>query len=245
MINSAIFIGEPLEYGPIRIYPPTVKDVVSNSKFQYYKAFLTTSQEELEDQYTEQKRDVSQVPTPFKYLLSLCEESQEVTKLVKEAFQFFIHEDVEILNEASLILIGKAEEVLKQAESLQDLIFLREEEFLDFQNAIREVCGEEKKEPPNPNEHPRIKAMKAKARLRDRVKAKSKDAITFSTCLTSICCMGIGITPLNIGELSYASVNALIERYQEKEKYSLDIESLLAGADSKKIKPKYWIRNLD
>jgi hypothetical protein len=28
-----------------------------------------------------------------------------------------------------------------------------------------------------------------------------------------------------------------------KEKYEIDIDSLLAGADSKKIKPKYWIRN--
>jgi hypothetical protein len=33
--------------------------------------------------------------------------------------------------------------------------------------------------------------------------------------------------------------------YQEQEKYRLDIESLLAGADSKKVKPKYWIRNLE
>ena len=29
------------------------------------------------------------------------------------------------------------------------------------------------------------------------------------------------------------------------EKYDIDIRSLLAGADSKKVKPKYWIRNSD
>ena len=55
--------------------------------------------------------------------------------------------------------------------------------------------------------------------------------------------MGIGITPLNIGELSYAAVIGLLNRYQEKEQYDLDVDSLLAGADSKKVKPKYWIRN--
>jgi hypothetical protein len=33
--------------------------------------------------------------------------------------------------------------------------------------------------------------------------------------------------------------------YQEKEKYRLDIDSILAGGDSKKIKPQYWIRNLE
>jgi hypothetical protein len=57
--------------------------------------------------------------------------------------------------------------------------------------------------------------------------------------------MGLGITPLNIGEMSYASMGELVRTYQEKEKYDLDVRSLLAGADSKKIKPKYWIRNTD
>jgi hypothetical protein len=37
----------------------------------------------------------------------------------------------------------------------------------------------------------------------------------------------------------------LTSMYQGKEKYELDIDSLLAGADSKKVKPKYWIKNLD
>jgi hypothetical protein len=36
-----------------------------------------------------------------------------------------------------------------------------------------------------------------------------------------------------------------MDTYQGKEKYQLDVDSLLAGADSKKIKPEYWIRNLD
>ena len=31
----------------------------------------------------------------------------------------------------------------------------------------------------------------------------------------------------------------------DKEKYMIDVKSILAGADSKKIKPKYWIRNYD
>jgi len=59
--------------------------------------------------------------------------------------------------------------------------------------------------------------------------------------LVAICCMGIGITPLNIGELSYSAAQSIFSMYQGKEKYELDTSCLLAGADSKKIKPKYWI----
>jgi hypothetical protein len=104
-------------------------------------------------------------------------------------------------------------------------------------------------EPPNPDEHPRVKEMKRKARYRDKVKAKQaakgKDGVSLFTLIVSICCMGIGITPLNIGELSFASLKAIMRKYQEKEKYHIDIESLLAGADSKKINPQYWIRNFE
>ena len=41
--------------------------------------------------------------------------------------------------------------------------------------------------------------------------------------------------------------NMILEifHYQEKEKYQLDVDSLLAGADSKKVKPKYWVNNFD
>jgi hypothetical protein len=55
--------------------------------------------------------------------------------------------------------------------------------------------------------------------------------------------MGLGINPLNIGELSYAAIGPLLRTYQEKEKFDMDVRSLQAGADKKKVKPKYWIRN--
>jgi hypothetical protein len=102
-------------------------------------------------------------------------------------------------------------------------------------------------EPIDPEEDPMIAEIKRRARERDRIKAKraskGKDGISLSTCLTAICCMGIGITPLNIGEMSYAAVGPIMKIMQDKEKYDIDIRSLLAGADSKKVKPKYWIRN--
>jgi hypothetical protein len=70
------------------------------------------------------------------------------------------------------------------------------------------ACDQKPVEPPNPNEHPKIKAMKAKARYRDKVKAKqnAKNGITLFTTMASICCMGIGLTPLNIGEISYVAM---------------------------------------
>jgi len=63
--------------------------------------------------------------------------------------------------------------------------------------------------------------------------------------LAAICCSNLGITPLTIGEISYGAVKAIFEMYQNKEKYELDISSLLAGADPHKVQPKHWITNLN
>lgn len=105
--------------------------------------------------------------------------------------------------------------------------------------------GEKEIEPPDPDEDPRVKRIKAKARYRDKIKAKKGMGLKLNSTLISICCMGLGLNPLNIGEISYASIPALVRHYQEKEKYEIDVQSLLAGADSKKVKPKYWIRNIE
>ena len=162
--------------------------------------------------------------------------------MVKKAFYFFTHENVTILLNQKIIILGNIKEKLQQIKDVQELAILNEENFFDFQNLIRKSIGEKLQEPPNPNEHPKIKLMKAKARLRDKIKAK-KNGLSLSVILVSICCMGIGITPLNIGEISYAFVSAIMDTYQAKEKYQIDLESMLAGA--KGVKLKYWIRDFD
>jgi hypothetical protein len=149
-----------------------------------------------------------------------------------------------------MIVVGNIQEVLKSVESLNDLVMITEDDFFDFQNVVRTCIGKKEVERPVPNIDPRIAEIKRKSRRAERLKAKQAakgkgEGITLYTTLVSICCMGLGITPLNIGEMSYVALEAILRKYQEKEKYQLDIDSLLAGADSKKVKPKYWIRNFE
>ena len=250
MNNELFFLGEPRVFKPgVLVYPPTVRQVVANEKFSIYSKLLTYSQEEIEDEFLEAKKTLDVYPTPIEFLLNNSYHNKDYDKLCKEAFEFFLHEEVSFLYEQKLIVVGNLEKVLSEAKTIDDLVLIKEEEFFDFQNLIRECFGKKTVERPNPNEHPKIKEMKRKARYRDRVKAKQvakgKDGISLFTTLVSICCMGLGITPLNIGEMSYVAAESILRKYQEKEKYQLDIDSLMAGADSKKIKPKYWISNFE
>ena len=247
MSKELFFIGEPCPFKEgIFIYPPKTKAIITNEKVGIYIEILTYSQEEIEDNFMASGEFLSDYPTPFEFLLNNSYHNKQYEQYALEAFQFFTGQEVTFLYEAKAIVFGSLKKVLKSIDKIEELILLKEEEFFDFQNLIRDSVGKKRVEPPNPNEHPKIKEMKRKARYRDKVKMKQKNGgITFHASLVSICCMGLGITPLNIGEMSYVAINDILNKYQDKEKYQLDIDTLLAGGDSKKIKPKYWIGNFE
>lgn len=242
MTNTGFLLGYPVDFKHIcMVYPPKVKDVTTNQNYNIYSRLLTLSQEEIEDEYVKAQLDLKELLSPFEYILNNAYNSPQFKRLLEQAFFLFTHETIMILFEQKEIVIGD----IKEVKSVNELRILKEEDYFDFQNLIREATGGKMISPPNPNEDPRVKAIKAKARYRDYLKAKQGKGLNLKTILSSICCMGLGLNPLNIGELSYAAIPALIATYQEKEKYELDVDSLLAGADAKKVKPKYWIRNLD
>lgn len=250
MINDKVFLGFPIKFKDVcEIYPPTVNEVVSNDDFGIYQSFFTITQEDLDDAYLKDET-ITQVPTPFQYLLMNYYQDEEIRQKIEDGFSLFVREPVTIIPEIEMLLIGKAEDDIDPDVDLENPRLLTEENFFDFQNQIRKVIGLKLVDVPAPDdviEDPRIKRWKMKMKEREKILSvkKSKDVPTFGTLLAAICCMGIGLNPLNIGEMSYACVQWLISMYQQNEEYDIDIRSLLAGADSKKVKPKYWIKNID
>ena len=243
MIDDRIFLGFPIEFKNIcKIYPPTVNDVSGDSRFHIYQSLFTMTQEELDDAYLRDNDGTA--PTPFQYLLLNYHQDEQVREYILEGFYKFLHEPVTIEPEIEMILIGVDEEHLDVDKDLDNPRLIKSEDYFEFQNAIRKVMGDRPVEPPDPDEDPRVRRIKAKGRYREKLKAKRQQGPKFGTLLAAICCMGIGLTPLNIGEMSYACVQWLIAMEQQRESYDVDIRALLAGADSKKVKPKYWIKNI-
>lgn len=244
MINSYAFLALPIRKKNYSVYPPTLNDSLNNPNFTQWEGLFTTSQEELEDSIHEHNPSYDgPIPTPWLFLLGSAYEDKEFENTIREAFRFFLHEEITILYENQVIVLGNLEEELAKVNNAEELRIIDEEEFFNLQNTVRTSLGIAPVEKPDPDESPRIKRMKAKARLRDRVKAKKGMGLSLGDSLVSICCMGIGLTPLNIGEISYAALGKIIDRYQRKEAYETDVKSILAGADAKKIHPKYWITN--
>lgn len=246
MINANFFLGLPVAFQDIcSVYPPKVKDILNTKNYSVYRKLFLSSQEDIEDEYTELEMSLDDVPTPLEYLFLMCESDPRIKDIVTEGFEFFIKEPVTLLSDQKMIVVGELKEVLKTVKSVEELRIIKEDNYFEFQQLLRRSIGEKEVEPYDPNLHPKVKYFKAKARLRDRVKAKSKENLTLGATLAAICCMDLNLNPLNIGELSQAAISVLIRYYQEKQKYEIDIKSLLAGADSKKVKPQNWIRNIE
>ncbi len=249
MINEKVLLGLPIDFEDIcQVYPPTVNDVIGNKDFLIYQSLFTITQEELSDAYT--KENIDMIPTPFQYLLMNYYQDEEMAKKIEAGFMKYTHEPVTIVPEIEMLLIGKSEDELDPDVDLENPRLLTEENFFEFQQCIRDVMGEKPAEKPKEEDlslDPRIRRYQQKLREHDKLiaKKKSKQAPSIGTLLAAICCMGIGLTPLNIGEISYACVHWLTAMEQQKEEYDIDIRALLAGADSKKVKPKYWIKNID
>ena len=247
MINERIFLRAPIEFQNIcKIYPPTVNDVVLNENYNTYQYSLTLTQEDLDDEYDKTPQPFGFVtPTPFQYIMANCEANEDFMNIITDALEFFLHEPLTIIPELKIIFIGKYDEDINPDEDFENPRLIKEDNYFDFQNRLREAIGVKAIELPDPDEDPRVRRIKAKARYRDKIKAKKGGGLDLGTSLAALCCMGIGLNPLNIGEISYASVSWLIQLYQQKESYETDVKAIMAGADANKINPKYWIRKLN
>lgn len=242
MNEEQVFIGQPLLFKDICfIYPPFNKDIIKigYQKFLVYLSIVARSQEDIEDELKDNIDSLiaqgASIPTPFEFLMVLTSMDVSIKQIAAEAFEFFLHEKVIFLKEINAIVVGDP----------KDKRLIKDEDFFELQNAIRCAVGSKVLEKPDPNLHPKIRKMKAKQRERDRVKAKKQGGHSFITLLTASCCIGAGITPNNIGDITYAAMNQLIARSQFKEAYDTDVASLLAGADPKKVKIDYWIKDFD
>lgn len=240
MSNEKVLFGYPLEFSDICfIYPPTYNDIAKKGYDKYIELvnILTISQEDLDDTFNEGNDAFDIVaPDPFEYLIVKASLDEKYEKNVIESFKFFTHLQILILFDNFQIVVG----------DLKDRKIIDKFNYFDFQNLLREANGIPLAERPDPNMHPKLKRMKAKGRLRERVKAKQENIqFNFSSQILALCNCGIGLTPSEIGKLTYAAGRGILRMAQQKEKYQTDIQFICAGANSDNIKPKHWMSDFD
>ena len=100
MIDPNFFLGYPVPFKNIcKVYPPKIKDILNNQNYPVYKKLFLSCQEDIEDEYTELKLSLDNMPTPFEYLFVMMQSDIRIKQIVLDGFEFFIKEPVTILED--------------------------------------------------------------------------------------------------------------------------------------------------
>ena len=182
----------------------------------------------------------------FEYVLMMTYMDPKANQMMKEAFNFFTHEQASFSLDPAQIVIGP----------LQEKHILNEEKFYQLQNLIKrayflELEGEEiiinKDDPPSLK---RLKMQMRENRQKVR-KAKAKEAtkkgtdLHFSDLIGSFTINHCNVNGVNIYDMTYYMFHDQLKRMGWRDEYDINSRAAMAGAKLNKSQLKYWMRSIN
>lgn len=215
-----------------KIYPLKISEILDMGMGKY-QAYLNTllltpieiSQIIKEKTGEEPKDEID----PLQYLLQSAEHDDSFFLELHNMFFTFIREETIFLPKMGSIVVGSPEKKR----------MINSQNFKDFQDILRIQNHKEVVAAPPENET----AWERKMRLsREKVAAiKKKQAQKSNEGLSFLELLEIGDTfKIDSMNCTLVSFYRRLHREQLREKWNQDLQMLCAGADSKKIKTKYW-----
>lgn len=219
------------------IYPVTLKQIatVGAKNFYSYLNIFTLNKEDVDEYFANEQ--IEQDLTPFQFLLIMTQMDPQYLLTVQEAFKLFLHEDkLVFLRQNEAIVLGERSEgriiTNESFEAIKQIV--EAANILDTQSADARMDN-----PSDAKAAQIIKKLKEGRKMRE--KAKSDSNLSFSDLVASLAAGGNGLNILNVWDLPYYAFNDQFKRMQMREEYENTYRSLLAGADPKKVKIRYWI----
>ena len=210
-----------------------MKDMLKMGSLEYSNRLnlLLMTEMDIEKIVKEKGGDISQLGnfSTLSYLLKSAELNEMFFLELEKALSTFIQEDILLLPKINAILVGPPSERR----------LIKEDNFLDFQTILRIQNRKEVPEPPPENESAIAKKMRLARERREAVKRKQQQQNGSQQELAELLEIA-EVFGIDYYEKSIYAFYGLIQRHQLREKWDQDIQMLCAGADSKKIKTKYW-----
>lgn len=239
VIKEQAYAGYPSRLpGVCYIHPVLVGEMLkmgSNVYSSRLGMLLLTSDEIrkiMEEKGVEVNENTDLSPLPF--LLKSAQANDSFYLELRAAFATFIKEEITLLPKINSVLIGP----------MAEKRLITEKNFIDFQTILNLQNRKKVPVPPPENESPFARKMRLAAEQRDAVKRKQQQKQGGAQDLADL--MEIAeVFGIDYKNKSIYAFYGLIQRHQLREKWTQDIQMLCAGADSKKIKAKYWGANPD
>ena len=235
--------GKPIPFNDIcNIYLPTLDEIDKLDKddgmgrYNYYVNLITMDMNDVKELLEKRGATLNFDIDIFDYLMLSAENDKQFFLDLRQALSTFTKEDIKIAPTSGKIIVGN---IINQKVIDKDVFF-------DFQQIISAINKLPVKVRPPKDETAMQRKFRLKREERERIKAKGKkqkdgEEISFSSILTALCNYYPGsISLLNIGNYNIFQIKELLEKAQAREKYCSELDMLLAGADPKKVKPKFW-----
>lgn len=243
LINEEQFyVGIPTQIDNIcKVYPVTLREIaqIGVKNFYSYLNLFTLEKEDI-DEFLRQQ-GIEEDITPFQFTLINASSDEQYLQNLQEAFKFFLHEDkITVLADNEAIVLGELTENRLLMEGNFNVIC----NVISKQNVTQRVSDEEKMNNPSDARAAQIiKKLKEGRRIRE--KKNSNSNLSFVDLVASLAAKGNGLNALNVWDLTYYAFNDQFKRMQMIEEYESARQSILAGADPKKVKLEYWMRPIE
>ena len=222
----------PMSDSSCLIYSKTLRDIalVGVNKYFRYLNLLTITKKDIKNLFKQD--DVE----PFDFILFNSILNEEFKNEFIEALKYFIKEDVLFVSEMESFIIGKFEEerMLNKDNFGEFQIILKLQNFLEEKNKSNGENDIAKK----------IKEKIAKGREKvAQIKGINNDNINLSDLIGSLAInTSLGID--RIWDITYYAFNDQFRRMRMLEQYETSLQSIMAGADPKKVKLEDWIKSI-
>lgn len=222
----------PMSDSTCFVHPKTLLEIAAIGVEKYFKYVNILTINDLDIKKILSDADIS----IFDFVFLNCSQKNDFNDLFLEALNYFIKEEIIFVAEIESFVVGPFGEQR----------FLTRDNFSEFQEIIKSQNFLNDKDKPTSEDEAakRIKQSLAKSREKiAKIKGKSEEKIEISDLIASLA-INTSLSIDRIWNITYYTFNDQFKRMRLLEQYDTGLQSILAGADPKKVKLEDWIKNI-
>lgn len=237
MDNIKLLAGLPFEIHNVGELKPITLKQIANIGEKQYQQYLNILCFDIDD--LEFEKEVPKDITTYDILISNCVYSVEFKNKVISALSFFFDEEVQFIDKHYIFYLGKFQEErfiyrdnfneIKEVLAIQNSIHKRKSDYNPANSKAQEIAE-------------RLKKAKEKI---NKLKAKNEEELSLSDLISAFAFYNHSVDITKVWNFTIYQFNDQFKRMQLVEKYDLDVQQILQGADPNKVKIKHFISKLE
>ena len=240
--NLMLLHGKPIliPETPISVFPIKLKEISAIGTYVFfdYLSFATIDIGNLPIDFLKEENSFTDIERTLLYLIMVSKNDIKFKRKFCDSVAFFTKEKFLyntdesyfyfLIEEKEIIMNIHVLEAFQYIVKRQNFLIHPEREFKPANKKAAEIIE---------------KRLKGRKKVED-IKNRDGDTPAFDDLVASVAAKGNSLKLFNIWNLNYYAFNDQLQRLRMIEDYDIGIKSLMAGADSKKVKLKYWIRSI-